>query len=260
MLLKNKDGFGLIGIIIAITVLMIMTVSILPTFTARMNFKQAKYATGVIRTIENAENSYMAKNGSYGDLTTLVNNGYLSSNFLQLVQGTTYSSSPNWVQATIANKTVTICIDSIDNTICPNNPNITGSNGYFLGIYGIPHQFQTYIEHELPGSGVNGLQDISYVAPVPTAPPISTTSSQYAFVPTNATGAVASVVDGFTCTSLFNTYDSCVNNTNNTVVLADTGSTGVISGYSFVSPGATFTYSINYTGYPREVLVGESYG
>ena len=166
--LKNKNGFGLIGIIIAITVLMIMTASILPTFTARMNYKQAKYTVGVVRTIENAENAYMAKNNSFADLTTLASQGYLSSNFLQSVQGGMYPQ-PNWVNGMIANQAVSICIDN--GSGCPNNPGV-GNNGYFIGIYHIPANFQNYIEHELPGSGAAGPSDVSYVAPIPSSPPV----------------------------------------------------------------------------------------
>lgn len=167
--LKNKNGFGLIGIIIAITVLIIMTASILPTFTARMNYKQAKYTVGVVRTIENAENAYMAKNGSFAPLTTLSANGYLSSTFLQSVQGGNYPQ-PNWVSAQIANQTVNVCVDNYSG--CLNNPGV-GANGYFVGIYNIPTKFQTYIEREIPGSGAVGTQDVSYVAPVPSAPPVA---------------------------------------------------------------------------------------
>lgn len=171
MLLKNKDGFGVIGIIIAIMVLIIMTAAILPTFTARMNYTQAQYSAGVVQTIENAENSYMAKNGGYADLTTLSADGYLSSNFLQSVQGASYPN-PNNVSTQIANQTVSICIDSgSGGSICPNSPTLT--NGYFMGIYNTPSQYQVYFEHELPGSGAVGTQDISYVAPVPSAPSVT---------------------------------------------------------------------------------------
>lgn len=168
--LKNQNGFtGLMGLIIAIVVIGIMSAMLVPTFTAKMNYKQAKYTVGVIRTIENAENAYMAKNGGFAVLTTLASQGYLSSNFLQSVQGGSYPQ-PNWVNTQIANQTVSICVDN--GSGCPNNPNV-GINGYFIGIYSIPANFQTYIEHELPGSGGVGTQDVSYVAPVPSAPPVA---------------------------------------------------------------------------------------
>ncbi len=147
-----------------------MTASILPTFTARMNYKQAQYTVGVIKTIENAENAYMAKNNSFADLTTLSSQGYLSSNFLQSVQGPSYPQ-PNWFNTQITNQSVNVCIDS--GSGCPNNPGV-GTNGYFIGIYNIPSQYQTYIEHELPGSGAVGTQDVSYVAPIPSSPPVAT--------------------------------------------------------------------------------------
>ena len=169
-ILKNKAGFGIIGMILTLTVLMIMTAMIIPTFTARMNYKQAQYTVGVIKTIENAENAYMAKNNSFADLTTLASQGYLSDNFLQSVQGAMYPQ-PNWINLKIANQGGSACIDN--GSGCPNNPGV-GNNGYFMGIYNIPPQYQTYIEHELPGSGASGTQDVSYVAPVPSAPPVAT--------------------------------------------------------------------------------------
>ena len=168
--LKNRNGFGLTGLIVAMVVIGIMSAMLVPTFTANMNYKQAKYAVGVIRTIENAENAYMAKNnGNFATLTTLSSGGYLSSNFLQSVQGGSYPQ-PNWVNIKIANQAGSACIDN--GSGCPNNPGV-GSNGYFIGIYGIPTQFQTYIEHEIPGSGANGTQDVSYVAPIPSSPPVA---------------------------------------------------------------------------------------
>ncbi|MDA8299756.1 MAG: hypothetical protein M0Z57_07145 [Deltaproteobacteria bacterium] len=169
-ILKEQDGFtGLIGLIIGIVVIGIMSAMMVPTFTAKMNYKQAKYAAGVIKTIENAENAYMAKNNSFADLTTLASQGYLSDNFLQSVQGGSYPQ-PNWINLEIANQTGGACIDNGGG--CPNNPGV-GNNGYFLGIYNIPANFQTYIEHELPGSGAVGAQDISYVAPIPSSPPVA---------------------------------------------------------------------------------------
>ena len=170
-ILRNQGGFtGLIGLIVAIVVIGIMSAMMVPTFTARMNQKQAQYTAGVIKTIVNAENAYMAKNnGNFADLTTLSSQGYLSSNFLQSVQGAMYPQ-PNWINLEIANQTSGACIDN--GSGCPNNPGV-GSNGYFIGLYNIPHQFQTYIEHELPGSGSVGTESVSYVAPVPSAPPVA---------------------------------------------------------------------------------------
>ena len=241
--LKNKNGFGLIGIIIAITVLMIMTASILPTFTARMNYKQAKYTVGVVRTIENAENAYMAKNNSFADLTTLASQGYLSSNFLQSVQGGSYPQ-PNWVSAQIANQTVNVCVDNYSG--CPNNPGV-GANGYFVGIYGIPTQFQTYIEHEIPGSGAVRTQDVSYVAPIPSSPPVA--NAQNANYANSAGNANYANTAGYAnssglpawsqeANSHVGSYFVGTNNTNNTLVIKYNACIDY-SGMSSVTPTIT---------------------
>ena len=179
--LKNNDGFsGLIGLIMAIVVIGIMSAMILPTFTARMNYKQAQYAAGVTKTIENAENAYMAKNGSFADLVTLSQNGYLSPQFLQSLQpannpGGPYPQ-PNWITLELANQTVNLCIDN--NGGCPDNPS---GNNYFIGLYSIPVNYANYIEHELPGSGIGsqggGLEYVAYAAPVPSAPPVNTSAT-----------------------------------------------------------------------------------
>ena len=175
--LKNNDGFsGLIGLLIAIVVIGIMSAMILPTFTARMNYKQAQYVAGVTKTIENAENAYMAKNGSFADLVTLSQNGYLSPQFLQSLQpannpGGPYPQ-PNWITLELANQTVNLCIDN--NGGCPDNPS---GNNYFIGLYSVPGNYANYIEHELPGSGIGsqggGLEYVAYAAPVPSAPPVA---------------------------------------------------------------------------------------
>ena len=174
-ILKNQDGFsGLIGILIAIVIIGIMSAMMLPTFTARMDYKQAQYVAGVTKTIENAENAYMAKNGSFADLVTLSQNGYLSPQFLQSLQpannpGGPYPQ-PNWITLELAKHTVNLCIDN--NGGCPDNPS---GNNYFIGLYSVPSNYANYIEHELPGSGIGsqggGLEYVAYAAPVPSAPP-----------------------------------------------------------------------------------------
>ena len=175
-ILKNQDGFsGLIGILIAIVIIGIMSAMMLPTFTARMDYKQAQYVAGVTKTIENAENAYMAKNGSFADLVTLSQNGYLSPQFLQSLQpannpGGPYPQ-PNWITLKLAKQTVNLCIDN--NGGCPDNPS---GNNYFIGLYSVPSNYANYIEHELPGSGIGsqggGLEYVAYAAPVPSAPPM----------------------------------------------------------------------------------------
>ena len=174
--LKNQDGFsGLIGLIVAIVVIGIMTAMYLPTQTAKNEYHQARYIAGVTKTIENAENAYMAKNGSFADLVMLSQNGYLSPQFLQSLQpannpGGPYPQ-PNWITLELAKQTVNLCIDN--NGGCPDNPS---GNNYFIGLYSVPGNYANYIEHELPGSGIGsqggGLEYVAYAAPVPSAPPI----------------------------------------------------------------------------------------
>ena len=181
--LKNNDGFsGLIGILIAIVVIGVMAAMYLPTQTAKNEYYQAHYIAGVTKTIENAENAYMAKNGSFADLVTLSQNGYLSPQFLQSLQpannpGGPYPQ-PNWITLELANQTVNLCIDN--NGGCPDNPS---GNNYFIGLYSIPVNYANYIEHELPGSGIGsqggGLEYVAYSAPVPSAPATMNTNYVY---------------------------------------------------------------------------------
>jgi type II secretory pathway pseudopilin PulG len=181
-MLKNRDGFGLVGLIVAMMIVIIMTAAVIPTFTAKMHYKQAKYVAGNVMALENAENSYMAKNsGTFANLNQLGTGGYLSSFFLQLpaTQPPTGDSSNNWITAgKIGEQVITACIDTVGDTnlICPNNPaSSTNNNGYFIGIYGIPQNYATYFEHEFPGSGigtpVGGLNYVSDTIPIPSAPP-----------------------------------------------------------------------------------------
>ncbi len=181
-ILKNQDGFsGLIGILIAIVIIGIMSAMMLPTFTARMDYKQAQYVAGVTKTIENAENAYMAKNGSFANLVTLSQNGYLSPQFLQSLQPANNPGGPypqaNWITLELAKQTVNLCIDN--NGGCPDNPS---GNNYFIGLYSVPSNYANYIEHELPGSGIGsqggGLEYVAYAAPVPSSPPVA--SANYA--------------------------------------------------------------------------------
>ena len=254
-ILKNQDGFsGLIGLLIAIVVIGIMSAMMLPTFTAKMQYKQAQYAAGVIKTIENAENAYMAKNNSFADLTTLSSQGYLSDNFLQSVQGAMYPQ-PNWINLEIANQTVNVCIDN--GSGCPNNPGV-GNNGYFIGIYGIPPQFQTYIEHEFPGSGASGTQDISYVAPIPSSPPVA--NAQNANYATTAGYANSSGLPAWSqeANALVDSYyTSAYNNTGDTLYVSFSSCypppnvTTINQQYAFIPPGAqmpALSYYIPFQG------------
>jgi competence protein ComGC len=251
--LRNQNGFtGLMGLIIAIVVIGIMSAMMVPTFTAKINYKQAQYTVGVIKTIENAENAYMAKNGSFAVLTTLANQGYLSSNFLQSVQGGSYPQ-PNWVNTQIANQTVNVCISNYSG--CPNNPGV-GNNGYFIGIYGNGgnlSKYQTYVEHELPGSGSVGTQDVSYVAPIPSSPPVA--SANYANSAGSANTANYANTAGYANSSglpvwsqeqdnLVGTYyNHAINRTSNTLVVVTQscanwyGDLSEVPSLAVVSPG-----------------------
>ena len=175
MKFNNKGFSSIFSIIIALIIVGVATAAMIPTFTAKMNYKQAKYVVGVTKIIENAENAYMAKNGSFANLVTLSQNGYLSPQFLQSLQpannhGGPYPQ-PNWITLELAKQTVNLCIDN--NSGCPDNPS---GNNYFIGLYSVPVNYATYLEHELPGSGIGsqggGLEYVAYAAPVPSAPPI----------------------------------------------------------------------------------------
>jgi type II secretory pathway pseudopilin PulG len=265
-ILRNQDGFtGLIGLIVAIVVIGVMSAMIVPTFTARMNYKQAKYAVGVIRTIENAENAYMAKNNSFADLTTLASQGYLSSNFLQSVQGAMYPQ-PNWINLEIANQAGSACIDN--GSGCPNNPGV-GATGFFIGIYGIPPQFQTYIEHEIPGSGAAGTQDISYVAPIPSSPPVlnaqnanyanSAGSANYAntagYANSSGLPAWSQEANALVGTGIHYWGPDTVNNTGNTILVSyDECSSGI--GVALVRPGGYMPASTYYVNAGRGFCYG----
>ena len=181
MKFNNKGFSSIFSIIIALIIAGVATAAMIPTFTAKMNYKQAKYVVGVTKTIENAENAYMAKNGSFADLVTLSQNGYLSPQFLQSLQpannpGGPYPQ-PNWITLKLAKQTVNLCIDN--NGGCPDNPS---GNNYFIGLYSVPGNYANYIEHELPGSGIGsqggGLEYVAYAAPVPSSPPVA--SANYA--------------------------------------------------------------------------------
>ena len=181
MKFNNKGFSSIFSIIIALIIAGVATAAMIPTFTAKMNYKQAKYVVGVTKTIENAENAYMAKNGSFANLVMLSQNGYLSPQFLQSLQpannpGGPYPQ-PNWITLELAKQTVNLCIDN--NSGCPDNPS---GNNYFIGLYSVPVNYATYLEHELPGSGIGsqggGLEYVAYAAPVPSSPPVA--SANYA--------------------------------------------------------------------------------
>ena len=235
-ILKNQDGFaGLIGLIIALVVIGIMSAMLIPTFTARMNYKQAKYVAGVTKTIENAENAYMAKNSTFADLVTLSQNGYLSPQFLQSLQPASNPGGPypqpNWITLELANQTVNLCIDN--NGGCPDNPS---GNNYFIGLYTVPVNYATYLEHELPGSGIGsqggGLDYVAYSTPIPSSPPVASANYIHYIQYQNASSEI--VLTASNCSSGQYQY---INVSTNLIDVLINGTNGSIGGIVVLQPG-----------------------
>ena len=201
--LKNNDGFsGLIGILIAIVIIGIMSAMMLPTFTARMDYKQAQYVAGVTKTIENAENAYMAKNGSFADLVTLSQNGYLSPQFLQSLQPANNPGGPPVASANYANSAGTA--NSSGPTSYGTYTQMINNLGY--SIYYSWCGLWTYNQYYQPFPGRCGGSGNAYVYAV--------NSSQY-YVTTNY-GTISP-------NSSLPIYSYFVNTTNNPVRYIETG-------------------------------------
>src|ERR1051326_5456998 len=92
--MKREKGFSLLELLIVVAIILIIATIAIPSLLRSRQAAQESSAVAQVRTINTAEVTYLSSNqGSYGDVTSLVSQGFLDSLFTGSVSGYNFSVS-----------------------------------------------------------------------------------------------------------------------------------------------------------------------
>ena len=85
---KVEKGFSLLELLIVVAIILIIATIAIPSLLRSRQAAQESSAVAQIRTINTAEVTYLSSNqGSYGDITNLIAQGFLDNRFTASVSG-----------------------------------------------------------------------------------------------------------------------------------------------------------------------------
>src|SRR5947209_20344739 len=86
--MKNNRGFSLLELLIVVAIILIIATIAIPSLLRSRQSAQESSAVAQIRTINTAEVTYLSSNqGSYGDIPSLITQGFLDNRFTGSVSG-----------------------------------------------------------------------------------------------------------------------------------------------------------------------------
>jgi type IV pilus assembly protein PilA len=89
--MKNKRGFSLLELLIVVAIILIIATIAIPSLLRSRQAAQESSAVAQVRTINTAEVTYLSSNqGSYGNVASLITQGFLDSRFSGSVSGYTF--------------------------------------------------------------------------------------------------------------------------------------------------------------------------
>ena len=92
--MKNNRGFSLLELLIVVAIILIIATIAIPSLLRSRQAAQESSAVAQVRTINTAEVTYLSSNqGSYGDIPSLITQGFLDTRFSASVSGYTYGVS-----------------------------------------------------------------------------------------------------------------------------------------------------------------------
>jgi prepilin-type N-terminal cleavage/methylation domain-containing protein len=101
--MRREQGFSLLELLIVVAIILIIATIAIPSLLRSRQAAQESSAVAQVRTINTAEVTYLSSNqGSYGDVVSLVSQGFLDNRFTGAVSGYNYT-----VSASGSNYTVT---------------------------------------------------------------------------------------------------------------------------------------------------------
>ena len=92
--MRRDRGFSLLELLIVVAIILIIATIAIPSLLRSRQAAQESSAVAQLRTINTAEVTYLSSNqGNYGDVTSLVSQGFLDSRFTGSVSGYTFTVS-----------------------------------------------------------------------------------------------------------------------------------------------------------------------
>jgi len=86
--MKSNRGFSLLELLIVVAIILIIATIAIPSLLRSRQAAQESSAVAQVRTINTAEVTYLSSNqGSYGDVPSLIAQGFLDSRFTASVSG-----------------------------------------------------------------------------------------------------------------------------------------------------------------------------
>jgi len=87
-LLKSNRGFSLLELLIVVAIILIIATIAIPSLLRSRQAAQESSAVAQVRTVNTAEVTYFSSNqGNYGDVPSLITQGFLDSRFTGPVSG-----------------------------------------------------------------------------------------------------------------------------------------------------------------------------
>jgi prepilin-type N-terminal cleavage/methylation domain-containing protein len=86
--MRTERGFSLLELLIVVAIILIIATIAIPSLLRSRQAAQESSAVAQLRTINTAEVTYLSSNqGSYGDIISLVSQGFLDNRFTASVSG-----------------------------------------------------------------------------------------------------------------------------------------------------------------------------
>ena len=105
--MKKSRGFSLLELLIVVAIILIIATIAIPSLLRSRQAANEASAVAQLRTINTAQLTYMlGASSNYGDITDLIDGGFLQENFSGAVSGYTYTitlSSANTNYEVVAN-------------------------------------------------------------------------------------------------------------------------------------------------------------
>jgi prepilin-type N-terminal cleavage/methylation domain-containing protein len=139
--LRSSGGFSLLELLIVVGIILVIATMAIPSLLRSRQNANENAAVATLRTISNAEASYVSSGGSYGSVSQLIGQQLLDERFTGPVSGYSYSIAAN-----------AFAFSVIATPVSPN----TGRYGYYMTTDGVI-RYSTFITMAPSGRAGNAV-------------------------------------------------------------------------------------------------------